>query len=55
MNVLNNEQSTEEINCGPLPLHDVNSTGVGDKVVNSILHVHHFSTSGDTDGVDSEI
>ena len=43
------------IQSGLLPLYDVNYTGVEDKFVNSILHVHQFSTSGDIGELDSEI
>ena len=40
-------QSAEMVQSGLLPLFDVNSTGVEDKFVNSILHMDPFSTSGD--------
>ena len=53
--VENDEQGTEMIQCGPLPLYDANFTGVEDKFDNSILHVHQFSTSGDNGKVDSKI
>ena len=47
--------SAEMIQSGLLPLYDVNYTGIEDKFVNSILHVHQFSTSGDIGELDSEI
>ena len=50
-----NNSSAEMIQSGLLPLYDVNYTGVEDKFVNSILHVHQFSTSGDIGKLDSEI
>ena len=49
------EQSVEMVQSGLLPLYDVNVTGVEGKLVNSILHMHQFSTSGDIGKVDSEI
>ena len=51
----NGEPGTEMVQYGSLPLYDVNFTGVEDKFVNSIMHVHQFSTSGDTGNMDSEI
>ena len=39
---------------GLLPVYDVNSSGIEDKLVNSILHVHQFSTSVDTGEVNSD-
>ena len=47
--------SVEMVQSGLLPLYDVNYTGVEDKFVNSILHMHQFSTSGDIGVPDSEI
>ena len=47
--------SVEMVQSGLLPLYDVNYTGVEDKFVNSILHMHQFSTSGDIGVLDSEI
>ena len=47
--------SAEMVQSGLLPLYDVNYTGVEDKFVNSILHMHQFSTSGDIGELDSEI
>ena len=49
------EQTIEIVECGPLPLYDVNYTGVEDKFVNLILHAHQFSTSLNTDKAESEI
>ena len=37
------------LNCDFLPLYDVNYTVVEDKFVNSILHVHYFSVTGDNE------
>ena len=48
-------ESAEMVQSGLLPLYDVNSSGVEDKFVNSILHMHQFSTSGGIGVLDSEI
>ena len=45
--------NVEMVQSGLLPLYDVNYTGVEDKFVNSILHMHQFSTSGDISVLDS--
>ena len=42
----NRHQREESVQSRLLPLYDVNSTGVEDKFVNSILHMHQFSTRG---------
>ena len=47
--------SAEMVQSGLLPLYDVNYTGVEDKFVNSILHMHQCSTSGDIGELASEI
>ena len=43
------------VQSGLLTLYDVIFTRVEDKFVNSILHMHQFSTSGDIGKVESEI
>ena len=44
----------EKVQSGLLAVYDVNSSGIEDKFVNSILHVHQFSTSVETGEVNSD-